>query len=98
MPPGDDGPAPSQVAVRRATGLTHCDNQGGSESGLKAVKDGTDAIGVDIVEKVEWQTLTGRLERLDHQDRPQATAADTNPKHIGERWPLGALIAPFRTF
>jgi len=80
-----------KLRLRRATGLTHGDDKGGGESGLQAVKNGTDPIGVDVVEKVKWQTLAGRLESLNHQDWPQTAAADTNPKHIGERLAVGRL-------
>ena len=72
------------MRLRRATGFAHCDHKSGLELLAEGFQQGTHAVGIDVVKKVERQPLPMPLERPDHQKRAETTAADPDPEHICE--------------
>ena len=65
-------------------GFAHSHHQGGFQRFTELSQHHAHAVRIDIVEEVKRQALATVLKGLDHQFRPQTTATDADPQHIGE--------------
>ena len=81
----------AQVRFRRATGFAHRHHQRCLQLLSEGFQHGAHAVGIDVVEEVKRQTFPMALECPDHQKRAEAAAADADPEHIRERFPVGGL-------
>ena len=74
----------ADAGFRGAAGFAHHHHQGGAQPLAQGGKGAAESLGINVVEDMERQAAPFLLQGADHQQRPQARAADTDPEHIGE--------------
>ena len=81
----------AEMGFRGPSRLADGDHKSGLEALSQGAQDIAEPVRIDIVNEMERQSLTVRLQGTDHQRWSKAASTDPDPEHIRESRAVGSL-------